>query len=60
MKKDLDSCVEQLKAYYGINPYNKPDNLAYLDRYYYKSISDSYDSDTLRKAEEEIRKIREV
>ena len=60
MKKDLDSCIEKLKVYYGINPYNKPNNLAYLDRYYYKSVSDSYDSDTLRMAEKEIQKMREV
>ena len=58
MKKDLDSCIEKLKVYYSIDPYNKPNNLAYLDRYYYKSVSDFYDSDTLRKAEKEIQKIQ--
>lgn len=60
MKKDLNSCIDKLKVYYGIAPYNNPGNLAYLDRYYYKTIRDSYDSDTLKKAEEEIQTIRSI
>lgn len=37
MRKNLEDCVDKLKVYYGISPYNSPSNIAYHDRYYYKS-----------------------
>lgn len=60
MKKDVDSCIEKLKVYYGIEPYNKPNNIAYLDRYYYKSVKDLYDTNTLLEAEVEIQKLKNL
>ena len=58
MRKNLENCVDKLKVYYGISPYNSPSNIAYHDRYYYKSVRDAYDSDTLVKAEKEIERMQ--
>lgn len=60
MKKDVNSCIEKLKVYYGIEPYNMPNNIAYLDRYYYKSVKDLYDTNTLLEAEVEIQKLKNL
>lgn len=59
MRAGIKECMDKLKIYYGMYPYNKPSNIAYLDRYFYKSIRDEFDLDTLLEAEKEIERMNQ-
>lgn len=59
MRASIKACIDKVKIYYGMYPYDKPSNIAYLDRYYYKSIKDEFGLDTLLEAENEIERMNQ-
>ena len=56
---NIGQCIDQLKMLYGIRPYHGPNNYAQGDPYFGMSIRQEFTEETIAKAEERIKNLRE-